>query len=155
MDLGWLVRHRRLEKLGDHAAIWILGRLPQAEDVGVANDRRRQVVALVEGVAISLPGKLRHGVRAQKIDRIFLGDRQVARIAIDRARRGVDDAARLKIPGGKQHVQRAANVDLVVVSGVPGRENDVARRAVNDDVAAVKRLANDRKVGDAALDDLE
>src|SRR5207253_9730230 len=93
--------------------------------------------------------------RAQEIDRILFGDRQITRIAVDGARRRVDDAAQLKVAGSEQHVERDADVDRVVAQRVLGREHDVAGSSVNDEVAVTQDLAQQLDIEDAAVDHVE
>src|SRR6185436_1993833 len=82
-------------------------------------------------------------------------DRKITRIAVDRSRRGIDDAAYAELPSSQQHVESAADVDFIVFAGVACRDDDIPGGFVNDDVGDLDDLAHQIEVGDAAANHLE
>ena len=93
--------------------------------------------------------------RAEQAHRLVLVDREVPWVPVDRAGRRVDDPSDAGVAGCEKDVERASDVDGVVVARVLRRDDDVARRGMDDGVGSGADLEHQRLVGDAAFDDLE
>jgi hypothetical protein len=116
---------------------------------------RGQPVGFVERHAVVLARELRDGVGREQREVVVLVDRHVTRVAVDRGGRGIDDPPSPRGARGQQHVERAADVGLVVLAGIAGGDHDVACGGVDDDLAQPHQPLHHRRIADRAVHELE
>ena len=143
-------------KRGTTAAYCEFGSWRGPEDVEVAERDRLEAVDAVEADAVALRGELRHRVGRDRVGLLRLGARQGPGVAVDRRRRGVDDAAHVLVARREQDVQRPLDRDRARRQRILHRARHRRQRAlVEDELDAANRVVDALVAAQLPLDDLD